>query len=77
MIKPLNAQRNGVYSERRQIFEEESLRNWVLEYAEKSLEDVLMRLKDVNNPELSNTLSIKFQNLVGLPFYSNFLTEDP
>jgi len=71
----LNAQRNGVYSERRQIFEEESLRNWVLEYAEKSLEDVLMRLKDVNNPELSNTLSIKFQNLVGLPFYSNFLTD--
>ena len=69
----LNAQRNGVYSERRQIFEEESLRNWVLEYAEKSLEDVLMRFKGVNNPELSNTLSIKFQNLVGLPFYSNFL----
>ena len=71
----LNAQRNGVYSERRQIFKEESLRNWVLEYAEKSLEDVLMRFKNVSNPELSNTLSIKFQNLVGLPFYSNFLTD--
>ena len=71
----LNAQRNGVYSERRQVFKEESLRNWVLEYAEKSLEDVLMRFKNVSNPELSNTLSIKFQNLVGLPFYSNFLTD--
>ena len=71
----LNAQRNGVYSERRQVFKEESLRNWVLEYAEKSLEDVLMRFKNISNPELSNTLSIKFQNLVGLPFYSNFLTD--
>ena len=71
----LNAQRNGVYSERRQVFKEESLRNWVLEYAEKSLEDVLMRFKNISNPELSNTLSIKFQNLVGLPFYNNFLTD--
>ena len=34
-----------------------------------------MRFKNVSNPELSNTLSIKFQNLVGLPFYSNFLTD--
>ena len=40
----------NVYSERRQIFEEESLRNWVLEYAEKSLEDVLMRLKILVTP---------------------------
>ena len=34
-----------------------------------------MRFKNISNPELSNTLSIKFQKLVGLPFYSNFLTD--
>ena len=32
----LNTQRNGVYAERRRILQQENLRNWVLDYAERS-----------------------------------------
>ena len=38
----LNTQRNGVYSERRRILQQGNLRNWVLDYAERSLYDLLL-----------------------------------
>ena len=71
----LNAQRNGVYAERRRIFTEKTLRNWIIEYAEKSIEDVVLRLKDFSATDVPNSLSLKFQNLLGLPFYKDFLKE--
>ena len=37
----LNTQRNGVYIERRRILEIDSLRDWIIEYAERSLYDVV------------------------------------
>ena len=50
----LNTQRNGVYSERRRILEMASLRDWIIEYAERSLYDVLIFLETVQDEVVSN-----------------------
>ncbi len=61
----LNMQRNGVYAERKRIFEEKNLRNWLIEYAERSLDDLFISLKDSSTIE---PLINKLQLLLGLPF---------
>jgi|TARA_B100000768_G_scaffold159026_1_gene157871 preprotein translocase subunit SecA len=68
----LNMQRRGVYAERKRILEQENLRNWVIDYAERSLCDLVVSIKDLNDIETLKSLSIKFQNLIGLPFRLKF-----
>ena len=65
-------QRRGVYAERKRILEQENLRNWVIDYAERSLCDLVVSIKDLNDIETLKSLSIKFQNLIGLPFRLKF-----
>ena len=41
----INVQRNSVYAERRNIFEQKSVRRWLIECAEQSLVDLYNRIK--------------------------------
>ena len=64
----LNTQRNGVYIERRRILEIDSLRDWIIEYAERSLYDVVFFMGITQNGLLKTSILQKVQNLVGTPF---------
>ena len=64
----LNTQRNGIYIERRRILEINNLRDWIIEYAERSLYDVVFFMSVTQNELIkSNTLQ-KVQYLLGTPF---------
>ena len=69
----LNMQRNGVYAERKRIFEEKNLRNWLIEYAERSLDDLFICLKDSQTIE---PLINKLQLLLGIPFSIDHSNKD-
>ena len=64
----LNTQRNGVYIERRRILEIDSLRDWIIEYAERSLYDVVFFIGITQNGLLKTSILQKVQNLLGTPF---------
>lgn len=64
----LNTQRNGVYIERRRILEIDSLRDWIIEYAERSLYDVVFFMGITENGLLKTSILQKVQNLLGTPF---------
>jgi len=64
----LNTQRNGVYIERRRILEIDSLRDWIIEYAERSLYDVVFFMGITQNGLLKTSILQKVQNLLGTPF---------
>ena len=66
----LTLQRNGVYIERRRILERKNVRDWILEYAERSLYDLVLYTRQLKEGEekTSETFSIKVQELLGLPF---------
>ena len=64
----LNTQRNGVYIERRRILEIGSLRNWIVEYAERSLYDVVLLIEATQDELVKNSILQKVQYLLGTPF---------
>ena len=64
----LNTQRNGVYIERRRILEIDSLRDWIIEYGERSLYDVVFFMGMTQNELLKTSILQKVQNLLGTPF---------
>ena len=64
----LNTQRNGVYIERRRILEIDNLRDWIIEYAERSLYDVVFFMGITQNGLLKTSILQKVQNLLGTPF---------
>ena len=61
-------QRNCVYEERRRIFEKQNLRRWVIDYAERSVNDLAISLKELKDEQTLDYFSLKLQNLLGLPF---------
>jgi preprotein translocase subunit SecA len=61
-------QRNCVYTERRRIFGQQNLRGWLIDYAERSLDDLYFSLKSLDNEQTTSFLTSKLQNLLGLPF---------
>ena len=67
----LNMQRNCVYTERRRMFEQQNLRSWLLDYAERSLSDLFICLKSFNDENAVTFLTTKLQNLLGVPFQVN------
>ena len=71
----MNIQRNSVYDERRRIFGQPTLRNWVIEYAERSCEDLVNRYKNSTDVEAIKKITLKLQNLLGASFPSNFGVE--
>ena len=64
----LNMQRNCVYTERRRMFEQQNLRSWLIDYAERSLDDLFICLKSFKDEQAANFLTTKLQNLLGVPF---------
>mgnify|MGYP002629162887 FL=1 len=65
----LTMQRNGVYNERRRILQRENVRDWIIEYAERSLYDLVLYTKDFKNEEkISEVFNLKVQELLGIPF---------
>tara|TARA_B110000003_G_scaffold176204_1_gene175688 strand:+ start:444 stop:3047 length:2604 start_codon:yes stop_codon:yes gene_type:complete len=67
----INVQRNSVYAERRNIFEQQSVRRWLIECAEQSLIDLYNRLKFIKNQDTIKFVTFKLQNLLGAPFPGN------
>ena len=64
----LNIQRNCVYTERKRILQQDNLRKWVLDYAERSLYDLFICLKQENDLYLTDVIKTKLQDLLSLPF---------
>ena len=64
----INIQRNTVYSERRRILEQKSVRNWLVNYAERSLDDLVNRFDILDDQEKIQFIKIKLQNLLAAPF---------
>jgi len=77
----LNLQRDSVYTERKLIITKDNLRDWIIEYGERSLIDFIVYLKYLKaNSQLNSTilteLNYKIQDLLGLPFAVTLTTED-
>ena len=64
----LNMQRGGVYAERKRVLGQTNLRNWIVDYAERSLFDIFKSLSDKKDRENLQFIILKFQNLTGVPF---------
>ena len=65
----LTLQRNGVYIERRRILQRKNVRDWIIEYAERSLYDLILYMRQLNEKERSQAVfGIKLQELLGVPF---------
>jgi len=65
----LTMQRNGVYSERRRILERDNVRDWIIEYAERSLYDLVLCLgKSGEYTQQKDIFSLKVKELLGIPF---------
>lgn len=65
----LTLQRNGVYIERRRILQRKNVRDWIIEYAERSLYDLILYMRQLNEKEGSQAVfGIKLQELLGVPF---------
>ena len=65
----LTLQRNGVYIERRRILQRENVRDWIIEYAERSLYDFIIHTQQLNKGNLEKELAnLKIQELFGTPF---------
>ena len=63
----LNMQRNCVYTERRRMFEQPKLRGWLLDYAERSLDDLFLNFNANQDAKALGFLTNKLQNLLGIP----------
>jgi preprotein translocase subunit SecA len=64
----LNYQRQAIYSERRRILESDSLRNWIIQYAETTVLDYFNAYLEKGNFSLEeqDKLLIKIESLLGL-----------
>ena len=72
----LTLQRNGVYMERRRILQRENVRDWIIEYAERSLSDLVAYMQQLKAGETTvELINVKVQELLGIPFKIN-LTKD-
>ena len=64
----LTQQRNTIYTERKRVLERNNLRDWIIEYGERSLKDVFLSLK--SNLQLTDTTfsQQKIQEFLGLHY---------
>jgi preprotein translocase subunit SecA len=67
----LNMQRNGVYSERKRVLQRSNLREWIIEYGERSLYDLSMSFGEKISSEENSLLLEKLQVLLGIPININ------
>ena len=71
----INIQRSSVYGERRRVFEQKNVREWLMDYAERSCNDLLNRFKVIDDTETVKFVTLKLQNLLGASFPVNFSYE--
>jgi preprotein translocase subunit SecA len=64
----LTMQRNGVYQERKRILQKDNVRDWVLEYGEQSLYDLIKCSKEFETEQGIKNINLKLQELMGTPF---------
>jgi preprotein translocase subunit SecA len=64
----LTMQRNGVYSERKRVLEKANLRDWAVEYGERSLSDISLAFEFNSDIATSDFCIFKMQELLGLPY---------
>nr|ASO75885.1 preprotein translocase subunit SecA [Storeatula sp. CCMP1868] len=66
----LNFQRQAIYSERRRILESNNLRDWILQYAETTIDDYLQYYFNNKNDKISSSKDIlrKIEDLLGLSY---------
>ena len=64
----LNMQRNGVYSERKRILEQQNLRMWLVDYADRTLDDLFYCFKNLEDTNTTKQILGKLQNLLAVPF---------
>ncbi len=69
----LNMQRNGIYVERKKILQRPNLRDWIIEYGERSLYDIITCLRESSEESISKFIYIKVQELLGVPYIFNNL----
>ena len=72
----INTQRNSVYGERRRIFEQSSVRDWLVDYADQSCNDLFKRFKFIDDPETIKLVTLKLQNLLGVSFPQEVIDEE-
>ena len=70
----LNMQRNGIYVERKKILQRTNLRDWIIEYGERSLYDIITCLRENSEESISKFIYIKVQELLGVPYTFNNLS---
>lgn len=67
--QPLIMQRNGFYNERKSVLQRENVRDWIIEYAERTLYDLVLYTNETKKILNTNDfLNTKVQELLGLPF---------
>ena len=64
----LNTQRNGVYAERRRVLEVTNLRDWIIEYVNRTAYDLVIFLNVTKDPATQVDTIKKIQYLLGNPF---------
>jgi preprotein translocase subunit SecA len=70
----LNYQRQAIYSERRRILESTNLKDWIIQYAETTINDYVIQYNSVQYPTSENKfvnkkkLLKKIEDLLGLPY---------
>jgi preprotein translocase subunit SecA len=72
IVKALNTQRNGVYFERKRVLKRNNLRDWIIEYAERSLYDLAIYVEEKSENKEIKFLNLKLQELLGMPFNIKF-----
>ena len=65
----LNMQRNGIYTERRKILNADTLRDWIIEYGNRSFYDILVSVSQLDDPIRKNQfVSSNIQEIMGLSY---------
>jgi preprotein translocase subunit SecA len=71
----LTMQRNGLYQERKRILQKDNVRDWILEYGEQCLYDLIKCNKELETEQEFKNLNLKLQELMGTPFKIFMATE--
>jgi len=71
----INSQRTKIYLERRRIFEKENVRSIIVDYAERNCNDLFNKFKLATDTEVSKSITVKLQSLLGAAFLTDFSTE--
>jgi len=71
----INTQRNNVYAERRRIFKKANVRSWLIDFAERSCNDLFNKFNVIDDTETINLITLKLQNLLGASFPKDFIGE--